>query len=108
MNALRSTLGAHADLKLTTHDGTVITPELRASYLHDFMDTNVPLSQAFTGAPAAGFRITGVHPGRDAALAGAGVDVGFSHNLSATIGYDAALRTHELDHTVQVGVKYTW
>ena len=108
LNALRSTIGARADLKLTAHDGTVITPEVRASYLHDFMDTNVPLTESFTGAPAAGFRITGVHPGREAALVGTGLSAGFSDNLSATIGYDAAVRDRELDHTVQVGVKYTW
>jgi outer membrane autotransporter protein len=108
LNALRSTLGAKADLKLTTHDGTVITPEIRASYLHDFMDTNVSLTQSFTGAPAAGFTVSGIHPGRDAALAGAGVNVGFSEALSANIGYDAAIRTHETDNTIEVGMKYKW
>ncbi len=108
LNALRSTLGARADLKLKTNDGTVVTPELRATYLHDFMDTNAPLSTSFTGAPEAGFRVSGVHPGRDAALVGTGATVGFSENISATIGYDAAVRDRELDHTVQVGIKYTW
>ncbi len=108
LNALRSTIGARADLKLTTNNGTVVTPELRASYLHDFMDTNVTLTEAFAGAPAAGFKISGVHPGREAALVGTGVTVGFSENISATIGYDAAVREHELDHTVQVGIKYSW
>ena len=108
LNALRSTVGARADLKLTANDGTVITPEVRATYLHDFMDTNVPLTEAFTGAPGAGFNVSGVRPGREAALVGTGVTVGFSENVSATIGYDAAVRDHELDHTVQVGIKYTW
>jgi autotransporter-associated beta strand protein len=108
LNALRSTVGARADLKLTTSDGTVVTPELRATYLHDFMDTSAPLTQSFTGAPAAGFRIAGVHPGADAALAGTGVTVGFSRQLSASIGYDAAIRKAELDHTVELGLKYKW
>ncbi len=108
LNALRSTIGAHADLKLTTSDGTVVTPELRAAYLHDFMATNAPLTENFAAAPSSGFRIAGVHPGREAALVGTGVTVGFSENMSATIGYDAAVRDRELDHTVLVGVKYTW
>ena len=108
LNALRSTVGLRADLRLTTGDGTVITPELRATYLHDFMDTNAALTESFVGAPAVGFRIAGVHPGREAALAGAGVTVGLSPALSANIGYDAAVREHELDHTVQAGMDYKW
>ncbi len=108
LNALRSTAGARATLKVTTGNGTVLTPELRASYLHDFMDVNQPLTENFVGAPAAGFRISGVHPGRDAALAGAGLTAAFPGNLTASIGYDAAVRTHELDHTVEVGVKISW
>ena len=108
LDALRGTIGARADVKFTTDDGTVVTPEVRATYLHDFMDTNVALTEAFTGAPTAGFTVSGVHPGREAALVGTGVTVGFSENISATIGYDAAVRDRELDHTVQVGIKYTW
>ena len=108
LNALRSSIGAKADLKLTTDDGTTVTPELRASYLHDFMDTNVTLTEAFAGAPTAGFRVSGVHPGREAALVGTGLTAGLSRNISATIGYDAAIRARELDHTVQAGLKYSW
>jgi outer membrane autotransporter protein len=108
LNALRSTVGAKVDLKMTTGDGTVVTPEFRASYLHDFMDTNIPLTETFGGATAGTFRVAGVHPGRDAALVGAGVNVGFSEHTSVTIGYDAGVRQHEMDNTIQVGIKYTW
>ena len=108
LNALRSTIGARADLKLTTDHGTMITPELRASYLHDFMDTNVGLTQAFTGAPTAGFTVSGVHPGRDAALVGTSISVGFTQDISMTLSYDADIRNRELDNVVQAGAKYTW
>ncbi len=108
LNALRSLAGIRADLTLMTKNGTALTPEIRAAYLHDFMATNVALSESFTGAPAAGFRISGVHPGRDAALLGAGMTAAFNPNLSATLSYDADIREHELDHTVQAGVKYNW
>ena len=110
LNALRSTIGGKADLDLKTDNGTIVTPEVRAAYLHDYMDTNVALTENFTGVagPGAGFSIQGVRPGRDAALVGTGVTVGFNKNISASLTYDADVRDHEMDNIIQAGVKYTW
>ena len=72
------------------------------------MATNVTLSESLTGAGGAGFTVSGVHPGRDAALVGTGVGVAFDSHISANISYDADVRSHELDNVIQAGLKYSW
>ena len=108
LNALRSTIGGKAFETFHTSGGTVLSPEVRASWAHDFLNVNVPETVAFVGAPTTPFSVTGVNPGRDAALVGLGLTSTFTNKLSAFADYDAVVRPNETDHVMSIGVRYSW
>jgi autotransporter-associated beta strand protein len=109
LNAWRSTLGGKAVLTLpATERGTVFAPELHLAWQHDFGDVNQVVTQTFIAAPATPFTVVGVHPGRDAALVGAGLTVAFDPQSSLFANYDGAIRNRETDQTISAGFKYKW
>jgi autotransporter-associated beta strand protein len=108
LDALRSIVGAKAAETFHTTGGTGLTPELRASWLHDFKDIAAPTTASFEGAPTVPFQVSGVNVGRDAAIVGTGLTASFRHGINAFMDYDATVRSNELDHTVSGGIRYTW
>jgi outer membrane autotransporter protein len=108
LDALRSIVGAKAAETFHTTGGTGLTPELRASWLHDFKDITSPTTVDFEGAPTVPFQVHGVDVGRDAALVGTGLTASFQHGINGFIDYDAVVRSNELDHIVSAGMRYKW
>lgn len=109
-DSLRSGLGLSVERSLAgaRHRWT---PSLRASWMHEFLDTrqsvNTSLSGAGSGA-GAGFTTHGVDLGRDWAVTGAGLRMDMTSNVALFGGYDLQFNSRQTLHTGNGGVEVTW
>lgn len=87
----------------------VVTPELRARLLYDFLDDARGYTARFTADPTAtAIPITGIQPGRTAALVGTGFSVQLAPTWRAFASYDAEIRRGAISHLGTAGVKVNW
>ncbi|MBB6249714.1 hypothetical protein [Nitrospirillum iridis] len=103
--ALQSSVGARASGSWKTDGGTVITPTVRASWLHDFRDRALTSQAAFAGTT---FAVTGPDTGANALGIGGGLTLQESDNLNLYANYDGTLRRHETDHVFTAGLRLSW
>ncbi|MBB6249715.1 autotransporter outer membrane beta-barrel domain-containing protein [Nitrospirillum iridis] len=103
--ALQSSVGARASGSWKTDGGTVITPTVRASWLHDFRDRALTSQAAFAGTT---FAVTGPDTGANALGIGGGLTLQQSDNLNLYANYDGTLRRHETDHVFTAGLRLSW
>ncbi|WP_058555422.1 DVUA0089 family protein [Thiohalocapsa sp. ML1] len=104
--ALQTRLGARFSRDLTTGSNTLVTPELRLHWLHDFGDSIAPNSKAIMDSAA--FSVQSPHAGRDALEAGAGVRVSSGENLSFYIDYKYTHRSAQSGHGLIAGFQLAW
>lgn len=106
-HSLRSVLGGRVSSSYCTRHGRRWTPEVRASWMHEFLDTNQVFSSNFAGATGA-FAVDGVDLGRDWANVGVGVSLQVSANSRLFGGYDAQLNDHQVWHVGSGGFEAVW
>jgi hypothetical protein len=108
IDALKGYVGARA--ARTWQVGTsTLTPEVRARVLHDFLDDPRGYTARFIADPTAtAFPVTGLQPGRTAALLGAGVSAQVTPGWHAFAAYDAEIRRNAISHLGTAGVKVSW
>lgn len=104
LTTLRSSLGARVSWSLKAGE-TLLEPELRARWDHDFLDVAADSGASLSGAA---FTVAGTHPGRDAAVLGAGVAADLGDRFQAFGSYDAELRRDAVGHTLTAGLRYRW
>ena len=89
-------------------------PELRATWLHNFLDDNSKFAASFAGGGAATtFSQLGVPVGRDAVDVGAGLSFAiaqttFPAQISGFVQYDATLGSHQTANAFAGGIKVRW
>ena len=88
-------------------------PELRAAWLHNFLDTQSQYNASFIGTGAGSFAQAGVPIGREAGDLGAGISFAiaqttFPAQMSGFVQYDATLASHETANTVAAGLLLKW
>ncbi|MEC4592447.1 MULTISPECIES: hypothetical protein [Nitrospirillum] len=103
--ALQSSLGGRASASWKTDGGTVITPALRAAWLHDFRDRALTSQAALAGTT---FAVTGPDTGANALGIGGGLTLQEGNNLNLYANYDGTLRRHETDHVFTAGFRLSW
>ena len=88
---------------------TAVTPEVRARVLHDLLDDARGYTARFTADPTmTAFPVTGIQPGRTAALVGGGLSVQMTPGWRAFAAYDAEIRRNAIAHLGTAGVKVSW
>jgi outer membrane autotransporter protein len=108
IDALKGYLGVRAH-RTTMVGSAAFTPELRARVLHDFLDDVRGYTARFTADPTAtALPVTGIQPGRTAALLGGGVTLQITPGWRAFAAYDAELRRNAISHLGSAGVKVSW
>ncbi|HLJ65627.1 MAG TPA: autotransporter domain-containing protein [Stellaceae bacterium] len=105
--SLAGILGARLEQGFALESGK-LRAGLSVAWSHDFLSLAPHVNESFIAAPGSGFTLTGADPGSDAALLGVGVAYDVSMQLSIYGRYDATIGTHETDHAVTAGVKFTW
>ncbi|TWB73310.1 uncharacterized protein with beta-barrel porin domain [Nitrospirillum amazonense] len=103
--ALQSSVGGRASASWKTDGGTVITPALRAAWLHDFRDRALTSQAALAGTT---FAVTGPDTGANALGIGGGLTLQEGNNLNLYANYDGTLRRHETDHVFTAGFRLSW
>jgi len=87
-----------------SHSGIGLTPQVRASYRYEVLDTT-RATQIF--ATNSGGIATGINAARNIASLGAGLGAEFSKTLTGYVSYDADLYLSKgQEHTFQLGAKY--
>jgi outer membrane autotransporter protein len=103
--SLRSSLGARF-----AHDyqinGGVLTPELRAAWLHEFSDGVRGISSSFTDVTLPGSFATATGTGiRDRGVLGAGVTGKLGPLTTVSVNYDAIVGDDAVSHQVSARLK---
>ena len=108
VNSSRTTLGAKASYDW--HAGHVlIRPEIRASWQHEFGDTEYSIVSRFANGAGNSFTVNGPAIGRDSLLIGAGAAVLLNDRVSVYAYYDGELaRTNYSSNNVSAGLRITF
>jgi outer membrane autotransporter protein len=108
-DSLRSFVGSRLSLPMVTSSGQLIIPQIRASWLHEFLDTN-QVANARLGAFGGGtsFAVQGLDLGRDWALVGTGVTWQMTERLSLAGNYDLQTNSAQTFHIGSGTLNYVW
>lgn len=107
-DSLRSALGGRIARPFFTESGAMVTPEIRARWMHEFFNDPQSVSPSFATAPDDSFTIRGVKLGRDFLVLGAGITAELTPSISAFANYDAQVSVHEQAHGGNGGLKWVW
>ncbi|MFZ5780337.1 MAG: autotransporter domain-containing protein [Pseudomonadota bacterium] len=107
-NSLRSTLGAEVTGAVGLGNGRALDLALRLGWLHEFADVGRPITAAFSGAPAYGFTVYGATPQRDSAAVGFSARTAIADSAQLYLRYDGEVGAGSDNHTVNLGVRFTW
>jgi fibronectin-binding autotransporter adhesin len=106
VNAVRAAIGVTVSRSFAAGEqGIAFAPWARVFWQHEFADQDRLLAARFAGAAGSSFQVTGVEPGRDSALVGAGVVVGKSDAMRGFFAYDGEFSVTTAAHAVSAGVR---
>jgi uncharacterized protein with beta-barrel porin domain len=109
IGSLKGYVGARAWRTYEVLPGWLVTPEVRARVLYDFLNDSRAYTAHFLADPAATpFAVTGLQPDRTAGLFGASLSLRLAPQWRAFATYDAELRGGDVAHLVSGGVRGSW
>lgn len=107
-HSLRGILGGRFSKTVCTKNGRMLTPEFRAAWMHEFLDTNQVVNAGLAGIGGAGFAVRGLDLGRDWATLGAGFNLHMTDAVRLFAGYDVQLNSNQTFHIGSGGVEFVW
>jgi outer membrane autotransporter protein len=107
-HSLRGIVGSRLSKTVCTDGGRMLTPEIRAAWMHEFQDTNQLVNVGFAGIGGAGFAVRGVDLGRDWATVGTGFQLHFNESIRLFAGYDLQVNGNQTFHAGSGGVEFAW
>lgn len=103
----RTEIGTGIDKLFTLDDGTLLTLQGRAAWVHDF-DNERNISAKFQALPGSSFTIDGAASAQDSALLSAGVEIGFAGNFSLSGRFDGEFSSSGNVYSEAVVLKHQW
>ncbi len=107
-NALRGILGADAIRTVRLRNGQVLAPELRALWLHEFLEPETSLNSVFVGTGGTSFITRGLNYGRDWAVLGGGIKWQINPRLNVFADYDLQFNALQSFHVGSGGLEFEW
>ena len=107
-NSLRSQLGGRLQLGGLSGIHGRLLPEVRAIWLHEFLETTSVVNSFFAPIGGGSFAVKGLNLGRDWALLGAGLRWDRPDGWSLYGNYDAQVNSQQVFHVGSGGVSYQW
>ncbi|TWT90328.1 Autotransporter beta-domain protein [Pseudobythopirellula maris] len=108
-HSFRSIMGGRFSTDRHLRNGRRLTPELRAAWIHEFLDTNQVVSNNFAiGGAGAGFAVRGVDLKSDWGLFGCGVSYQANAASRLFAGYDLQVNDVQTLHVGSGGVEFVW
>ena len=89
--------------------GRLVTPELRARLLYDFLNNPSGITASFAAGPTlTQFPVVGIVPDRLSEMLGASVTVRFTPWTLVFVSYDVEIRGSDVAQFVSGGVRVNW
>lgn len=107
-NSLRSQLGGRLQLGGLSGIHGRLVPEVRAIWLHEFLETTSVVNSFFAPIGGGSFAVQGLNLGRDWALLGGGLRWDRPNGWSLFGNYDAQVNSQQVFHVGSGGVSYEW
>ncbi|WDQ16393.1 autotransporter outer membrane beta-barrel domain-containing protein [Rhodopirellula sp. P2] len=107
-HSLRSLLGGELEFATRPLRGMGITPQLRAIYMHEFLDSNTLVNSQFAGVGGSGFSSEGLDLGRDWGIVGGGLVTQLTDQWSLRGDYNAQFNEHQVHHVGSGTLSYVW
>ena len=107
-SSLRSTLGAEMTADLPTGASSSIGLLFRLGWVHDFANTQRPVTASFAGAPGSNFTVLGAAPARDAALLAFSASTAIAEATSIYARYDGEVGGGTSAHAITAGFRMNW
>lgn len=107
-DSLRSNLGGRLLHVTDAIGGWSITPEIRGSWLHEFLDTTSVVNAQFAGIGGAGFTANGLDLGRDFAVLGCGIGGRLSDHWELRADYNSQFNDRIALHIGSGSIAYIW
>jgi autotransporter-associated beta strand protein len=107
-NSLRGILGSRLSRTWRTESGRALVPELRAAWMHEFLEPTTILNATFAPVGGASFAAKGLDFGRDWALVGGGTQFMLNQNVSLFANYDVQFNAVQTWHAGSGGLQLTW
>ena len=108
-DSLRSDLGMKVAYSIAMDNGVVITPQMRLSWQHEYLDSTQSIDSSFVSAPGSPFTVNGPSIGRDRAVISAGLNVQLTPTVNIYAHYDGQLGSSDLKYnnaTVGIMVEF--
>ena len=106
-NSLRSLVGGRLQYERGLSGGRLL-PEVRALWLHEFLDTDAVVNSFFAPIGGGSFAIQGLNLGRDWAVLGGGLRYELPSGWQLYANYDAQVNSQQVFHVGSGGVQYAW
>jgi len=107
--SLRSNLGARLlRTARKTKQGWMIAPEIRASWMHEFLDTSSLVNARFASIGGTGFTANGLDLGRDWVVVGGGFSLQPNNRWEFRADYDTMANEHQVLHIGSGMLSYAW
>jgi outer membrane autotransporter protein len=107
-HALRGLLGSRVSQTWQTASGRVFIPELRAAWMHEFLEPSSTLNAVFAPVGGGTFAARGLNFGRDWALLGTGVQWVLNRRTSLFANYDLQFNEHQVWNAGSGGLQFVW
>lgn len=107
-HALRGLLGTRLAQAWSTRHGRTLVPELRAAWMHEFLEPSSTLTAVFAPVGGGSFAARGLNFGRDWAVLGAGAQYILTRNTSLFANYDLLVNARQAWNAGSGGVQFVW
>jgi autotransporter-associated beta strand protein len=107
IDSLRSGLGLRVARPFEI-DGTPVVPELRANWLHEFLDPRQNFTASFADAPNASFAVSSRASDRDTLILGIGATAAVGEATTLYADYDHAFNEDSRTDSIAVGLRTSW
>jgi autotransporter-associated beta strand protein len=107
-NSLRSTFGVNLGGAIPIGDTRTIDLGLRVGWQHEFASTTRSITAALSGAPFAAFTVYGATPQPDSAVIGFSARTNLAAATQLYLRYDGDIGSGTDNHTVNLGVRFSW
>ena len=74
-----------------------MTPSIRASWQHEYLYSDLPITAQFDAGAASSFTVTGPSVGQDSAIVNAGINVQWTPTIGTYFGYNGQLGRSNYD-----------
>jgi uncharacterized protein YhjY with autotransporter beta-barrel domain len=105
-DSLASNLGVRINKKFDLNGGSFI-PEFKASWVHEFADTDREITSCFAGSAGDAFTIDGVEPERDSFIVGVGANF-VGDTMAVYMNYDNEFSSDYWGWGVSTGFKFSF